>query len=630
MLSGRTVSFSSDAPSVATVSPAGLVTGVAPGAATITAKSEGKSGALALTVVQAAVATVTLAAGQTNLEVGQAVQLTVTARDSRGATLTGRSTSYTSSTPTVATVSPTGLVTGTGAGSTGIVATVEGKTGTLDFTVTAPVPAASVTVDLASDLILEGTTTEVAVGRVLDANGNRLTGRTVTWSSSAPAVASIDASGRITAKAAGTSQITGSAEGKTGVATVTVEPRSRYDLVLDNQWSFITGGSDSRMPVWDAARQGFVPAAGDTREQIVIDETFSVPAGEEVTWENKIVWVRPHARQNIAVLGTLTIRRSLVLWDQTEHQQTRLAVKAGGTLRIEGSYAFQSNAYQLNWEYEDGATVFLDHFQGDPWTSAHGDVDYTSVNGSTVRMSIFSTVNSASINIDDAHQVWLELLVPSGSHQLSLPRRYRWQSENLESVWPGTIVSVDNSFIFRNDVALDNDTQATIVGATDGVGVGWSFHHQGSTYVDCEIRDLGDPSHDEGVTYADKTWSVPCNNSSLTLKNSLLLPSWPNVYGSVHLKIYNSNLEDLRNFGSGASPFATMEVYGSKMTLLSTTNGGLTYVENSTVKQDIQVNGAGSTVYGFGFTKVGGTPVTVTEESGGTYVSLATAGVPWG
>ncbi|HEU0080162.1 MAG TPA: Ig-like domain-containing protein, partial [Longimicrobiaceae bacterium] len=53
-LAGRTVAWSSSNPAAATVSGAGVVTGVAPGSATITAASEGKNGSAAVTVTTAA------------------------------------------------------------------------------------------------------------------------------------------------------------------------------------------------------------------------------------------------------------------------------------------------------------------------------------------------------------------------------------------------------------------------------------------------------------------------------------------------------------------------------------------------------------------------------------------------
>ena len=55
-----------------------------------------------------------------------------------------------------------------------------------------------------------------------DASGNALTGKTISWNSSATAVASVSSSGLVTGVAAGTATISASSDGKQGQATVTV------------------------------------------------------------------------------------------------------------------------------------------------------------------------------------------------------------------------------------------------------------------------------------------------------------------------------------------------------------------------------------------------------------------------
>src|SRR5207245_1269205 len=65
VLTGRVVTWASDNTAVATVSPAGLVTAVAPGAATITATSETKSGTAAITVVNLVFAGISSGDGHT-------------------------------------------------------------------------------------------------------------------------------------------------------------------------------------------------------------------------------------------------------------------------------------------------------------------------------------------------------------------------------------------------------------------------------------------------------------------------------------------------------------------------------------------------------------------------------------
>src|SRR6185503_1307827 len=129
---------------------------------------------------------------------------------------------WASSVPAVATVSATGLVTGVAAGTITITATSEGKSGTATVTVTIP-PVASVAVSPSASILQIGGTVQLTA-TTKDSAGNVLTGRVVTWASSAPAVATVSASGLVTAVAAGSATLTATSEGKNGTATVTVNP----------------------------------------------------------------------------------------------------------------------------------------------------------------------------------------------------------------------------------------------------------------------------------------------------------------------------------------------------------------------------------------------------------------------
>src|SRR6184192_2571941 len=142
-LGGRTVTWSSSNPAVATVNGAGQATGVAVGAATLTATSEGKSGTAAILVTNVPVASVTVSPATASVPAGQGVQLTATLKDANGNTLTGRTVTWSSDNTAVATVSASGLVSGVVAGAATITATSEAKTGTSAITVTAPPPGSS-------------------------------------------------------------------------------------------------------------------------------------------------------------------------------------------------------------------------------------------------------------------------------------------------------------------------------------------------------------------------------------------------------------------------------------------------------------------------------------------------------
>jgi len=404
---------------------------------------------------------------------------------------------------------------------------------------------------------------------------------------------------------------------------VVSNPLSKYEG--DCVFCFVDG-SDPSMPVWNDKLQGFEPQSGDTREQIVLDESFTVPAGQTVTFENKIIFVKPHQRRDIQAYGTLVIKNSLLIWVQTEHQETELRIKKGGKLSIENSYSFSGNQFWVNWNYEDGSTISFDHFVGDPWTSLSGTVNYSAINFSTVHVTIFGNVKNTSIKVSDAHNVWLELYPPAGNYVMTLPVRHQWADWNISDSWPGTVIAITHSYIYESDMSINNDVHVTIMDTPSGFGLGWSISKDTPGYVDCELKGLGDPEKDQGVFYEDATWDLPCNNSSLTVKNSLLLRAWPVTYGYIHLKVYDSNLVDPRNYG----PPATYEIYDSTIDHVAAYGGGLIYVENSKIRYDVEVNGSNSIVYGYGISaRDPGTNFAIMKESGGRYIELKSPGVPW-
>lgn len=89
---------------------------------------------------------------------------------------------------------------------------------------TVPPAVSTVQVSLAGTLTVGQSTQATAVLR--DAAGNVLTGRTVTWSSSNTAAATVSGSGIVTGIGPGVAQISAASEGRTGSATVTVNSAS--------------------------------------------------------------------------------------------------------------------------------------------------------------------------------------------------------------------------------------------------------------------------------------------------------------------------------------------------------------------------------------------------------------------
>jgi hypothetical protein len=117
-------------------------------------------------------------------------------------------------------VNATGLVTARAAGTANIQAVVDGVSGHAPLTVT-PVLVATVTVSLtASSLTPGGTTQAAATAR--SASGAILTGRAVAWTSTNTTVATVNATGLVTARVTGTANIQASIDGVSGQAPLTV------------------------------------------------------------------------------------------------------------------------------------------------------------------------------------------------------------------------------------------------------------------------------------------------------------------------------------------------------------------------------------------------------------------------
>ena len=183
----------------------------------------------------ARVATVEVTPPTATVPVGQTVQLTATPQDSTDAPLPDRPVTWTSDNPAIVSVDVNGLATGKTPGSATITATSEGKSGVSYISVTEipSVPVASVTVSPPTATVEVDQTVQLTA-TPKDANGSPLTGRTVTWSSSATAVANVNGSGLVTGRASGAATITATSEGQRGTAevTVTARPPGRGEVLV--------------------------------------------------------------------------------------------------------------------------------------------------------------------------------------------------------------------------------------------------------------------------------------------------------------------------------------------------------------------------------------------------------------
>ena len=265
-LAGRAVSFESGNTGVARVAEDGTVTGVAAGTATITAISEGVRGTATVQVTAtppAAVASVEVDPSTAALAIGQTRNFTAIPRTSDGSVVNGRTVTWSTGASSILTVSGSGVVTAVGEGTAQVLARVDGVTGTATVTVRR-VAVASVQVTPGSASIVAGATAQFAA-QPRDAGGTALSGRTVTWSSSNQAVATVTSDGRVLGTGPGTATIRATSEGVTGTATVNVTAGLR---VTPSTVAVRGTGNNER-----------------TAQLVALDHTGPIPANQ-VTWSS--------------------------------------------------------------------------------------------------------------------------------------------------------------------------------------------------------------------------------------------------------------------------------------------------------------------------------------------------------
>ncbi|MFD0678248.1 MULTISPECIES: S-layer homology domain-containing protein [unclassified Paenibacillus] len=218
--------YSSNNPSIATVSGTGLVTGKSPGTTVITATYGGKSASAIVTVIPV-LATLQLDTGVYSLQAGASHKTVVSAvysdQSVRDVSL---SSAYMSTNSSVAWVDRAGTVTGVSAGTSVITATYGGKS------VSSNVAVSSVKLDSDGYVLQPGTIRQTNVllqapdGSELNVSG--LAG----FSSSNPAVAEVDSAGKVTGKKDGSTVITAVYGQSRAVVNVTVSSTGYSSQVI--------------------------------------------------------------------------------------------------------------------------------------------------------------------------------------------------------------------------------------------------------------------------------------------------------------------------------------------------------------------------------------------------------------
>ncbi len=287
----------------------------------------------------ATVASVTLSQQSATIDVGTTLILTATAKDASGNVITGRTTTWTSSNSSVATVD-NGIVTGISVGTATITATIDGKPATALITVQLP-PVASITITPATKTLTVGASFQLVV-TVKDANGNPLSGRTVTWTTSDATKVTVSSTGLVTGVALGTAIITATSEGKFATATITVSDGKppvigaiAPDTIAPGVTVTITGTGFEPNPPDNTVTIGgtpvFVTAASATQLSFVLPANFPCLATQRstVVVTTSLGTTSAQKPLKVAITRSLAVGESLLLTDVASVACNELAPTGG-------------------------------------------------------------------------------------------------------------------------------------------------------------------------------------------------------------------------------------------------------------------------------------------------------------
>ncbi len=262
LASDQKITWSSSDESIATVDGEGNVTGIAVGKAIITATSaNGKTATCEVSVATNVISVESVEISEATLALKEGDSATLTATVSPD-DATNKNITWTSSDNAIATVDATGKVTAVKAGKATITATTSNPnvTATCEVTVS-PILAESVTLDATTAELKVGETT-ILTATVLPENTSD---KTVTWSSSDEAVATVDATGKVTAVKAGTAVITAKAGDVSATCTVTVKSNVEMPTngnIIDQTFKEDTQLADHAYYTWGADIQSMITATG--------------------------------------------------------------------------------------------------------------------------------------------------------------------------------------------------------------------------------------------------------------------------------------------------------------------------------------------------------------------------------
>ena len=232
------------------------------------------------------------------------------------------------------------------------------KSDTGNVTVTCAQPSiASVVVSPASATVPVGQTLQLTA-TTEDANGNPLSGRTVTWSSGSSAVAAVNGSGLVTGVALGSATITAASEGQSGTAAITVTRVPVASVTVSPATANLQQGQtrqltatpqdasgnalSGRVVTWASGNTAVATVSGSGLVSGVAAGSAAITATSEGKSGSASVTVTP-VGATVTLVGAGDIAEC---GDATDDSTAALLGRIGGTVFTAGDNAYPDGYYQ--------------------------------------------------------------------------------------------------------------------------------------------------------------------------------------------------------------------------------------------------------------------------------------------
>jgi hypothetical protein len=540
-----TATWTSATTSTATIASGGLATAVAMGSTVITATSGTVSGTTTLTVTAptptptATLVSIAVAPNSPSIGTGGTQQFSATGTFNDGTTKDVSPTvTWASATTATATISSAGVATAVAMGTTVISATSGSISGMTTLTVTAPPVLMSISVTPATPSIAKGTNQQfTATGTYSDTSTKDLTA-TATWASATPATATITTGGLATGVVGGTTVISATSGGVSGMTTLTVTGAALVSIA-------VTPGAPS---IAAGTKQQFV-ATGTFKDAANVMTTQDLSA--MVTWASvtaATATITPAGLATGLVVGTSVITATSGTGATAIVGMTTLNVTAATLMSIAVTTSTPSIAkgatatFVATGTFTDTSTQVLTTQV--TWASATPGTATIAATGIATSVGVGTTVISAklttgtgatavtvtgmlTLTVTDAVLVSIAVSeeVPTGSPQGQMAKNTTVQLDAIGTYSDSTTHDLTTTVVWGSSAG-----NVTVSGANGTEGLATANGNAGPSTISAKLTT------GTGATAVTVTGTLVMTVTNVTLQSIVVTPATPAIAAGTTLQ----------------------------------------------------------------------------------------------